>query len=99
MRPAFYGAETHELRGNILGPKITPGDRFLVRYDIQRAKHGIPEALPLLYLTVPSYDRAGSFAIECAIHAEKLTQHVEQELSIRIEKAATATADTSSQSS
>ena len=64
----------HAPRGNIVGPKITPGDCYTVRFDIGRIKHDLPLSLPRFYMLFRSHEHAASFAIDCAIHAEKLPQ-------------------------
>lgn len=82
---------THAARGNILSPTITHWQRDeardQVRFDIERAKHHVPEELPVLYVTFPSHEVAASFAIDCEINAASIPKTVTQQLFVSIERA------------
>lgn len=78
--------DTHAARGNILGPRVTRGSHDEIRFDIERITHGLPETLPTLDVTFPSFADAASFEIGCEIHAAQLLEKQGHVLNVKIQK-------------
>jgi hypothetical protein len=71
---------------NVSAPIITQGESYDVEVHVERAKHGLQQALDPLYVIFDSYEGASSFHINYRILAADVPEPVEGQLHVIVEK-------------
>ena len=67
---------------NVSGPKIERTKSYDVKVNVRKAKHGIEEALDVMYLTFEPSAVVRGFTIDYAIHASNLPTHITGKLNV-----------------
>jgi len=67
---------------NVSGPTINRTKSYDVKVNVRKAKHGIEEALDVMYLTFEPSAAARGFTIDYAIHASNLPTRVTGKLNV-----------------
>lgn len=83
--PEFWQMPVVPPHHNVSEPEIRRTNSYEVTIQVERVKHGLPEALDPLFVAFDSFDGAASFQITYTLHAENLPSKATGELHVKVE--------------